>query len=193
MDADMMTMARPDFMTALIVHIAGALGLFLAFGLEVALVILLRRATTVDQVKSALQIGRWLPPLFGGATAGIVLSGLYMGYLDWKSDEEIGWIIAALILFVLSAIVGSISSRRLAESLTAALAKSKDVMTDMLRRELQSRWPGAWLRISICMLLGILVIMVVQPSTLVAIIVLLIAIVFGLVVAYPELAPRDNR
>jgi uncharacterized membrane protein len=177
---DMMVMNLTSFKVALVLHILGAMILFAAVGLQALTTLLLRRAGSTAQIKIIHRIVRRLPPIFGLATLLILASGSFMGYLDWSHDETIGWTIAATILFLVIAISGALIGRRVEKGLGRALQTSGSQMTKQLTQAARNQLTLLQLGAGSCSIIGILIVMIFQPGTLTASIILVVALVVGL-------------
>lgn len=177
---DMMVMDLTSFKVALVLHILGAMLLFAAVGLQAVTTILLRTAGSAAQIKTVHRVARWLPPAFGLATLLILASGTFMGYLDWSHQEPIGWIVVALILFVAIAMSGALIGRQVEKGLGQALQSSGDQMTKQLKQATHSRLALLQLGAGSCSIIGILIVMIFQPTTVAASIILVIALAVGL-------------
>lgn len=178
---DMMVMGLTSFKVALVFHIAGALLLFAAIGLQTLVTILLRFARSVSQVRLAAKVARKLPIIFGLSSAAVLLSGLFMGYLDWHYGEEVGWIVVALVMFVLTGIYGAVSGQMFGKKLAHELAASGGQMTNGLTKLCRSSRRAIDTGVSVASVLGILVVMVFQPSVAISILILINALAYGLI------------
>lgn len=178
---DAMVMGLTSFKVALVFHIAGALLLFAAVGLQVLVVILLRFAGTLNQIRLAAKVARKLPIVFGLASALVLLSGLYLTYLDWHYGERTGWIMVALVMFLLAGVYGAVSGHRLARALARELSTADGKITNSLHKLCRSPKRIADSGISAASILGILVIMIFQPSVAVSIVILIVALAGALI------------
>lgn len=177
---DMMIMDLTSFKIALVLHILGAMLLFAAVGLQAVTTILLRASSSVTQIKAVHKVTRWLPPIFGLATLLILASGTFMGYLDWSHNEPIGWIVVSLTLFVAIALSGALIGRRVEKGIGHALQSSGSQMTKQLTQATHSKPALLQLGAGSCSIIGILIVMIFQPGTIAAIIILVITLVIGL-------------
>jgi hypothetical protein len=62
-----------DYAIALFLHIVGALGLFVALGLEWTSLLLLRRATTTEQARERMRIASGVRGVSGAALATLLV------------------------------------------------------------------------------------------------------------------------
>ncbi|MGH7239673.1 MAG: DUF2269 family protein [Candidatus Saccharimonadales bacterium] len=180
---DMMVMSQSVFELALVIHIAGALILFGAYAVDLFETLSLRLARSAGQVRFMLGISRYLPIVFHTAAGMIIVSGFYMGYQDWSHQETIGWIVVALVLFLAIGLYGAKSAQRTTVVIEEALRASGNKMTQELRWAIRRPEPVRQLGFSTFSVIGILVVMIFQPSVAVSILVLALAIIFGVTAA----------
>jgi hypothetical protein len=79
----------------LFLHVASALLLFIAFGIEWAAVNYLRKANTPEEAQTWLGFGRYAPVLNGPALAVLILTGGYLASV--LKAFKFGWIPGSLI------------------------------------------------------------------------------------------------
>ena len=114
----------------LFIHVASALLLFIAFGIEWATVTYLRQVSTSAEAQMWLRYGRFSPALNGPALAVLVLSGGYLASV--LGAMKLGWIPGSLIgiavVMLLGIVINVPKMRRIrlalpagGEALTAAL------------------------------------------------------------------------
>ncbi|HEX7368221.1 MAG TPA: hypothetical protein VF261_01025 [Candidatus Saccharimonadales bacterium] len=190
---DAMVMGLTSFKIALVIHIGGALLLFAALGLESFVALLLRLAKSVSQVRLAARIGRYVPMVFGWASALVLLSGSYLTYLNWHYGENIGWVFIAASAFVGLGIYSAITGRRYAAALRAEIAKSGAQITKGLQKLVHSRGRIAQIGVSVGLTLGILVVMIFQPSVSASILVLINALAYGLIFSLIPQLSKSGR
>jgi len=177
------------FRVALILHLIGVLALAGAIALELAGVLLLRTARTVEQVRSAGGIMRRLPPLFGSSSGLILLSGIYM----MVRLHSYGWTIVALVAVVLMSALGSAIGKRHGQAVMAALKQSKGSMTSNLQKVISE---DLILRNTIngaCIVIGLTAIMVAKPTVVASVIVLVVAVLIGFAISARLNAPAAKN
>lgn len=179
---DAMVMGLASFKVALVFHIAGALTLFVAVGMQVFVTLFLRGASSLGQIKLAAKIVRGVPPLFTLASAVVVASGSYLGYLDWHYDEPVGWIAASLIMFLLIGIVGAASGRTYSRKLASELARAHGKITPDLAILARSKSRIVALALSVFSLLAILIVMIFQPVLEAVILIYVLAPILALII-----------
>jgi len=95
---------------AVFVHVVGALGLFVAMGLEWVIVARVRLAETAEQARDwlgLLGVIRWLSP---ASMARSSWRGIYMAATLWGG---VGWIVIAVFALLLLPPLGALTLRRL--------------------------------------------------------------------------------
>jgi len=163
-------------------HIVGALGLFAALGLEWAGLFNLRRATEVGQVREWMRL-LGAPRFLGGPAALLILvSGIYMSTTRWGPQ---GWIIVALIGMVLIAVLGAALGGRRAGAIARALPAEDGPISTALGRQLHDPVLTLSLRLRVALLLGIIFLMSIRPSTAGALAAMAMAGLTGLAPAVP--------
>lgn len=166
----------------LFVHILGALGLFMAFAVELAVMVGALSARTVEAVRAWSSASKLLDvvfPITSLLTLGAGLA-LTIGFWGWSH----AWIDLSLGLLVLLSVVGAAfngtHARRIAQR---ARALGQGAIPPDLRHELNhpARWTSV---ISTATLgLGIVFLMVEKPDWLGSVITLVVALLVGGVLA----------
>lgn len=181
------------FKLALLLHIAGALIWFGGLSLSVMAGILARQAKTTGQLRDLAILWRWLPAMFGPSSVILVITGLYMAWQRSENHESIGWIIVALIMFGLLSAAGSAYGQKMATALRGQLAHGPEgnLPADLVNL-LHHPAVRAQSYYSIAGGLGILVLMVYQPSVMAAIAVLVVSLAVGMLVGGALLRPARD-
>jgi hypothetical protein len=167
---------------ALFLHIVGALGLFIALGLEWMSVQYLRRATTAEQVREWISVVAWTRRLGPISLAVILLPGVYMTATAWRGAA---WIVVALAAIVLMAVLGATLTGLRMPAIGRAAAAESGLVSDALRHRLRDPflWTSVQTRAAIA--LGIVFLMTVKPDLDGALLVMGVAIVIGLASTLP--------
>jgi hypothetical protein len=167
---------------ALFLHIVGALGLFVALGLEWVSLLYLRRAATIEQARewlSVLGLLRWIMP----ASLGIILlAGIYMTATTWGGAAWIGVAMAAMILL---AVLGmGLTGPRMA-AIGRVVAAESGALSLAFRQRLQDPllWTSSQTRLAIA--LGIVFIMTIKPGLTGALLTIGVAAILGLASVLP--------
>jgi hypothetical protein len=168
---------------ALFLHILGAFGLIAALGIETVALRGLRGAGTAEQAHpwlGAMQVLRIMGP---ASIALILVMGLYLTATAWGWR---GWIVSGLTGLVLVALIGGLLTGTRMVRLGPAIGRAQGPLANAERRLLRD--PSLLLssRLRITLVLGVLYLMSVKPSTLISILVLVIAVALGVVVSQME-------
>lgn len=167
---------------ALFLHIVGALGLFVALGLEWVSLLYLRRATTIEQARewlSVLGLLRWVGPTSMGI---ILLPGFYMMATVWRGAAWIGVALAAMIL--LAVIGAAVTGPRMA-TIGRAVATESGSLSLAFRQRLHDPFLWASIQIRVAIALGIVFLMTVKPGLGGALLTVGVALILGLASALP--------
>jgi len=85
-------------------HLAGALALFIGYGIEWTASALFRNASSTEQLRAWLRVFKVSPPLSGAGVGILLLSGGYLASLSGAMKQ--GWIPATLLAIVLALALG---------------------------------------------------------------------------------------
>lgn len=175
---------------ALFLHIVGALGFFVALGLEWANLRHLQRATSAEQVRtwmSVLASERWLG---GVSLVLLLLAGFYMTATVWRG---VAWIAVALGALILLAVLAAVLSRPRMAAIGRAVATENGLLSASLYQQLHH--PLLWVSIQtrVAIALGIVYLMTVKPDLNGSLLTISVAAVLGLVSALPALAANRAR
>src|SRR5574341_1897823 len=132
------------YSVALFVHIVGAMGLFVALGLEWASLSYLRRAATVEQAREWLSMfsaQRRLNPI---SWLAILIPGFYMAATAWRATA---WIPTALAAVILIAVLGAAFTGRRMAPIGQSVAVESGQISSTLRQRLDDPLLWASLRI----------------------------------------------
>jgi hypothetical protein len=171
------------YSVALFVHILGALGLFMALGLEWAGLRQLRRAATAEQARAWLSAVAVLPRLYAPAATAILLSGLYMIATAWS--WTVGWPGVALAALVLLAALGAALTGRRMAAIGRAVAAESGPVSPALRQRLHDPvlWTSVQTRLAIAV--GIVFLMTIKPALGGALLAIGVAALLGLAATIP--------
>jgi hypothetical protein len=146
---------------AVFLHIVGALGIFVAIGLDWAGLSNLRRATDTAQVREWVRLLAAPRTVGGPATLLVLLSGIYLSATRWGPQ---GWILVALGgMVVTGALGGAIGGRRI-PAITRALPTESEPVSTTLRELLDDPALTVSLWVRTALLLGIVFLMSTRPS-----------------------------
>jgi hypothetical protein len=173
---------------ALFLHVVGALGVFVALGLEWTSLRHLRRATTGEQVREWMRVSTGVGQVGIASMLTILISGFYMMATVWGG---VVWIIVALGALVLVIVLGlALTGPRMA-AIGRAVAAEKGTVSPTLHHLLH--YPLLWISIQtrVAIALGIVFLMTVKPDLGGSLLTIGVAIVLGLASALPM--PRRER
>jgi hypothetical protein len=173
---------------ALFLHVVGALGFFVALGLEWTGLWQIRRATTSEQIRAWMGISNSARSLGIASMLAILISGFYMMATAWGS---VAWIIVALgALVLLVVLTMALTGPRMA-AIGGALTTEKGPVSHTLQN--LANHPLLWISIQtrVAIALGIVFLMTVKPDLGGSLLTIGVATVLGLASALPM--PRRER
>lgn len=169
----------------LFVHIAGALGFFVALGVEWISIRQLRGATTTEQVGEWIRVATSVRRLGMASMLALLVSGFSM-----MAIAQIGgaWLIVAFWSLVVLAVLAVTLSFRRMRTIMRAMATDAGAVSAGLRALL--RHPLLWvaIQIRVALALGIVFLMSVKPDLIGSLLTVGVATVLGLVLAVPILS-----
>ena len=172
-----------DYAIAVFLHIVGALGLFVALGLEWTSMLLLRRATTTEQARERMRIASSVRGVTGASLATLLVSGVYLTATAWGG---VAWIGVALGAMVLMALLGAaLSGPRLAAIGRALETGPLAPLPDPLL------WVSIQTRLAVA--LGIVFLMTFKPNLTGSLLAIALAAVLGLIAALPAVAAGRSK
>lgn len=156
----------PWFDLVLVLHLLGALLLAAAIAVGLVFTMLLRSAATVDEVRFAAALAKWLPKLFRAAGSLVLLTGIYLSVVLVMHHAAYGWIVISLALVVAWSAWSAISGKKKAAAIVQALHDSGGKMTPGLLNLTQTPAGVVHSMYSVVALLALVVLMVYQPSVI---------------------------
>jgi hypothetical protein len=177
-----------DYSLALFFHVLGALGVFVALGLEWTSLRQMRRATTAEQVREWMRVSRGAGRVGMAAMLMLLVSGFYMMATVWGG---VPWITVALGAIILLVVLGvALSGPRMAAIRRAVSVEHGPVSATLHHL---SHHPLLWISIQTrgAIALGIVFLMTVKPELSEALLTIGVAIVLGLAAALP-IAGRER-
>ena len=163
----------------LFLHVSGAIGYFVGIGAWLFILVGLRRAQRVEQVRALIKLIALSGPFTGISVLLILAAGLYMAFTAWSLQT--GWIAVALVSLVLMAPLGTalIEPRRRAIERLA-----REVPDGPLPQSLEQRIYDPVLSTALqtiaVLLFGIVFLMTTKPSLAGSLIVIVVALALGL-------------
>lgn len=165
---------------ALFVHILGAIGLFVTVCLIVVAFVRMRQASTLEQLQEWASVANVAGKSILFISLVILAPALYMVIIAWGFITP--WVMAALITFVVLAIMGATMNGRTIERVVVmARTASPGHVPDALRTQLLA--PQLWLAegVRLMLLLGILCLMTIKPDMLFSTLILIGMLILGIV------------
>ena len=169
----------------LFVHVASALLLFIAFGIEWASVNYLRAAKTSEEAQTWLSFGRYAPLFNGPALAVLVLTG---GYLASVLDAfKFGWIPASLLGIAIVMLLGIVINMPRMRAIRLAIPKGSEALTKALHNSLLP----VSVRVRTFLALSIVFMMATKVKFQFCFLALLAGVVLGLLFSIPALRSKS--
>ncbi len=167
---------------ALFFHIVGALGFFVALGMEWVGLRQMRNATTTEQVRQGMRISGSTRKLGMASMLTILVFGFYLAAVDWGGPA---WITVTLgVIVVMIALLVRLTGPRMA-AIGRALASEKGLLSPSLQQLVSH--PLLWTSIQtrVAMALGIIFLMTVKPGLGGSLLTIGVATVLGLAFSLP--------
>lgn len=165
------------YTVALFFHIVGAIGVFVAFGLEWSGLRHMRGAATVEQIREGARTIRGMRWLIIASMIDLVIFG---GYMMTIAKIGAAWLIVAFWALILLAILGiALTGRRVNAIVRMAAADEGKVSLQLYSA---THHPILWLSVQtrVAVTLGIVFLMTVKPDLSGSLLVIGIAIALGL-------------
>lgn len=166
----------------LFLHIVGALGFFVALGLEWTSLRYLRNAKTANEVSLWMGIYNGTFRLGIASMLTILASGIYMMATGWGG---VAWIIVALVAFVLVIVLSMILTRPRMAQMRRAMAVEKGLISPTLQTLAKHRLLQISIQTRMAIALGIVYLMTLKPDLEGSMLTMAIAIVLGLALSQP--------
>jgi hypothetical protein len=165
---------------ALVLHIVGVLGLFIAMSLELTAVFRLRAAQTTIQVHEWMAVNRVLEKVLPISAVLILASGLYMIFTVWGWSHA--WIDLSLgLLIVLGALGPAINGPRMKAIHRAVEAAPDGPVLDGLQKRISDPVLRAYALIPGFMALGVVVLMILKLDWIGSVVVIVVAFVVSII------------
>jgi hypothetical protein len=177
-----------NYSIALFVHIVGALGFFLALGLEWTGLWQIRSAMTLEQIRGWMAIFKSVRKVGFASMATTVITGRYLMATAWGSAAWIIVTIGSLVLVI--ALAQVVTAPRMA-AIGRALATEKGTLSKSFQSLANN--PLLWISIQtrVAMALGIVFLKIAKPDFGGSLLTIGVAIVLGIASAVPM--PRRER
>jgi hypothetical protein len=171
-----------DYSVALFVHIVGALGLFVALGLEWTGLWQIRSAEPPEQAHAWMSILKSAQRVGFASMLTIVISGLYMMATAWG---RAAWLIVALGSLVLVIVLSMVLTGPRMAAIGRALATEKGLLSQSFHG--LANHPLLWISIQtrVTIALGIVFLKIAKPDLGGSLLTIGVAMVLGLASALP--------
>lgn len=172
------------FSVVVFLHLAGALALFIAYGIEWTASALFRNANSIEQLRAWLRVLKVSPPLSGIGLGVVLLSGGYLASLTGVMKQ--GWIPATLLAIFLALAVGFAMILPRMKGIRAALPAglgANDPLSASLRAQLSDPVLLTAIRVRFMIATGIVYLMAAKMPLLPSLLALVIAIVIGVILS----------
>jgi hypothetical protein len=173
-----------DYSIALFLHVVGALGFFVALGLEWTSLGHVRRATTVEQVREWMRVPNQMGRVGMIAMVTLLAAGLYMMATAWGG---VAWIMVTLGALVLMIVLGMVLTRRRMAAIGRMVSAERGPPSPALRQLLHDPLLVISLQTRVAIALGIVFLMTVKPDLRGSLLAIVIAAMLGLASALPIL------
>ncbi len=162
---------------ALFLHIVGAVGLFVALGLEWTGLSQIRRAMTIEQVRGWMGILKNVRKIGFISMLAAVITGFFMMVIGWG---VVAWIIVTVGSLVLVIILGQMLTAPRMAIIGRSLATEKTPLSQTFHNLVNQ--PLLWISIQtrVAIVLGIVFLKVVKPDLVGSLLTIGVAIVLGL-------------
>ena len=179
-----------NYSIALFLHIVGALGFFVALGLEWVSLRHLRRARTVEQVREWIRVPAEMGLVGMVAMVMLLAAGVYMMITVWGGKA---WIIVSLGSLVPMSILGMVVSQRRMAAIERSVTMEHGTISPILHHMLHH--PLLWISIQtrVAMGLGIVFLMTVKLGPIGSLLSIGVAIILGLASSLPTLSRERAR
>ncbi|HEY1422198.1 MAG TPA: hypothetical protein VGF20_02005 [Candidatus Acidoferrum sp.] len=163
----------------LFLHLAGAMALFIGYGIEWTASALFRNAASVEQLRAWLRVFKVSPPLAGAGLGVILLSGGYLASLSGAMKQ--GWIPATLVgIFVALALGFALILPRM-KRIRTALPAGNEPFSSTLRSAITDPILLTAIRTRFMLATGIVYVMAAKPSFATSLVALAVAVVLGVI------------
>jgi uncharacterized membrane protein SirB2 len=169
------------FSVVVFLHLAGALALFIGYGIEWTASGFFRSATSAEQLRSWLRVFKVSPPLSGAGLGVLLLSGGYLASLTGTMKQ--GWIPATLLGILLALVLGFAVILPRMKRIRAALPAGNEPFSSALRSALSDPVLLTAIRVRAMLATGIVYLMVAKLPLDPSLLVLAVAAALGVVLS----------
>lgn len=163
------------FSFVLFIHVLSAIAVFVAFAFEGVVLMRLRSAETLDQLRFPSAVFRRLGPVYGISFAGILLGGIYLAA---TLHLRAAWVPVALLATLVLLAVGGIVTGRLMSRIRRALREPAPSFQDLLAVAKSNSLVISY-GFRAGMLVGIVFLMTAMPTLLPSVVALILTTIAG--------------
>jgi hypothetical protein len=171
-------------------HFVGMAALFVGYGLEWTASTLLPRSSTAEQARVWLRVYRASLPISGPGLLLLIVTGGYLAALTGGMNQ--GWIIASFTAIIFALAVGFLLVLPRMRAIRAGLAGGDVTLPKDSLARLADPVPPTVIRSRFLLAVGIVYLMTVKPPLTTSIIVLIVALIFGILLAAPSWSRRST-
>jgi hypothetical protein len=170
------------YLIALFLHVVGALGVFIALGLEWIGLKQVQIDTTSEQVRASIRISKSARKVGAASMLTILVTGFYMMATVWGKTPWIFVALGALVLMI--ALAAALTGPRMVAIERALAAEHKPEFH--IIQQLANN-PLLWIsiRTRVAVALGIVFLMTVKPDQRGALLAIVVAALFGIAASLP--------
>jgi hypothetical protein len=163
------------------VHVIGAIGYFLSIGISLVILVGLRRAQRVEQVRALIHLNNLSGPFGAGSAVVLLAAGLYLALTAWSLLT--GWILVSLISLIVIVLTTAVLIAPRRSALVAQLAHEAPdgALSLALSQRLHDPVLLATFQTVAALLLGIVFLMTTKLELVGSLIVMAVALVLGLI------------
>jgi hypothetical protein len=171
------------FIIVVFLHLAGALALFIGYGIEWTASALFRNATSGEQVRAWLRVFKVSAPLSGAGLGVLLLSGGYLASVSGAMKQ--GWIPATFIGIFLALALGFALILPRMRRIRTTLPAANEPLSAALRANLSNPLLLSAIRIRLLLAGGIVYLMAAKLPFTESLFVLAIAVALGVLFSIP--------
>ena len=150
-----------DYSLALFLHVVGALGFFVALGLEWTSLRHLRRAATVEQVREWMRVPAEMGRVGMIAMVMLLAAGFYMMVTVWGG---VAWIMVTLGALVLAIPLGMVLTRRRMAAIGRTVSAETGPLSPTFHQLLHDPLLSISIQTRVAIAVGIVFLMTVKPD-----------------------------
>lgn len=161
----------------LFVHILAPFVLVGAAVTQLVGIILLLTADTKSEVRWVRMSPKMEEVVNIPAALAILLSGIWLGYMQFQAGQSIGWIIVALVWFVAFLALAAMIGKRAGKVFQAEFAKPGEYITPELRETAKRLLMSA--SVGFAAIIGLLALMLLKPAVFPSLVLTAVSLVIG--------------